>query len=169
MRLSVDAILDPTVQSTTFGGNFLFNRDELGDGSGNFNALANELGVDSLRYPGGAITEFMFDLENPDSTVGYDINGKEHELVGLSDFLDYAEAEGKSVTIVLPTRDFLSSATYMNGNRFAQFDDDMIKGELPMDLPETSADGAPTPLVMRFEDSTGGELVTTERQGGLPR
>jgi len=47
-------------------------------------------------------------------------------------------------------------------------DDDMIKGELPMDLPETSADGAPTPLVMRFEDSTGGELVTTERQGGLP-
>ena len=119
MQLSVSSILDQTVQPTTFGGNFLFNRDELGQGSGDFNALANELGVDSLRYPGGAITEFMFDLENPDSTVGYDINGDEQELVGLSDFFDFAETEGKSVTVVIPTRDFLSKAIDLNGNRFA--------------------------------------------------
>ena len=127
MRLSVESVLGQTVQPTTFGGNFLFNRDELGDGSGDFNALAAELGVESLRYPGGAITEFMFDLENPDSTVGYNIKGEEQELVGLSDFLDFAEAEGKSVTIVLPTRNFLSDATDLNGNRFARFDDEIIQ------------------------------------------
>ncbi|WP_390912037.1 hypothetical protein [Pseudosulfitobacter sp. SM2401] len=127
MRLSVESVLGQTVQPTTFGGNFLFNRDELGDGSGDFNALAAELGVESLRYPGGAITEFMFDLENPDSTVGYNIKGEEQELVGLSDFLDFAQAEGKSVTIVLPTRNFLSDATDLNGNRFARFDDEIIQ------------------------------------------
>ncbi|MDG1470487.1 MAG: hypothetical protein P8Q26_02840 [Ascidiaceihabitans sp.] len=127
MRLSVESVLGQTVQPTTFGGNFLFNRDELGDESGDFNALAAELGVESLRYPGGAITEFMFDLENPDSTVGYNIKGEEQELVGLSDFLDFAEAEGKSVTIVLPTRNFLSDATDLNGNRFARFDDEIIQ------------------------------------------
>ncbi|MFT6022014.1 MAG: hypothetical protein ACI9PY_000119 [Ascidiaceihabitans sp.] len=128
MQLSVGSVLDQPVQSTTFGGNFLFNRDDLGDGSGDFNALVTELGIDSLRYPGGAITEFMFDLENPDSTIGYNIKGEQQELVGLTDFFSYAEAEGKSVTIVVPTRNFLSDATDMNGNRFARFDDDLIKG-----------------------------------------
>ena len=127
MRLSALSVHDEAVQSTTFGGNFLFNRDELGDDPTQFNALADELGVDALRYPGGAVTEFMFDLENPDSTVGYDIRGDVQELVPLSEFMAYAEASGKSVTIVLPTRDFLSKAIDGNGNRFAQFDDDLIR------------------------------------------
>lgn len=128
MQLSALSVQGQSVEPTTFGGNFLFNRDNLGQGSGDYNALANALGIDSLRYPGGAVTEFMFDLENPDSTVGYDIRGAPQDLVGLSDFLGFAEAEGKSVTIVLPTRNFLSKAVDSNGDRFAQFDEDLVTG-----------------------------------------
>ena len=127
LRLSTVSLFENDVASTTFGGNFLFNRDELGDEPSNFNALANDLGVESLRYPGGAITEFMFDLENPNSTVGYDIHGDEQELVGLDDFMTYAETEGKSVTIVLPTRYFLSDHRDLNDDRFAHFDEDVLR------------------------------------------
>jgi hypothetical protein len=128
LRLNAVSQDQNAVAETTFGGNFLFNRDELGDVPSNFNALANDLGVESLRYPGGAITEFMFDLEDPNSTIGYNINGEEQELVGLDDFMSYAESEGKSVTIVLPTRYFLSEHSDLNGDRFSHFDESVVRG-----------------------------------------
>ena len=39
----------------SFGGNF-FNRDQLGE-QGLYDELSAALGVENIRYPGGAITE----------------------------------------------------------------------------------------------------------------
>lgn len=105
-----------------YGGNFLFMRDRLGEG-GSFDELSAELGVETLRYPGGAVTERLFDINNPNRVIGYDDSEDEMaELVPLSEFLAFAGEAGHSVTIVLPTRDFLSEHTDINGNRYPGFD-----------------------------------------------
>ncbi|WP_052254329.1 hypothetical protein [Leisingera sp. ANG-S5] len=105
-----------------FGGNFLFMRDRLGE-NGTFDELSAELGVETLRYPGGAITERLFDINDPNRVIGYDDAEDEmEELVPLSEFLAFSGKAGHSVTIVLPTRNFLSERTDVNGDRYPDFD-----------------------------------------------
>ncbi|MEX0283726.1 MAG: type I secretion protein [Paracoccaceae bacterium] len=49
--------------------------------------------------------------------------GTEVPVLPLSDFMAYAETAGLSVTIVVPTKDFLSEATDANGDRTPEFDE----------------------------------------------
>lgn len=109
-----------------FGGNFLFNRDVLGEDSP-YSDLASDLGISSFRYPGGSMTERLFDISNPDRSSGYDYeSGETTDLVPLSDFMGFVGSVGGSATIVLPTRQFLSETTDPNGNRFPEIDHDEL-------------------------------------------
>ncbi|MDZ4056797.1 MAG: calcium-binding protein [Polynucleobacter sp.] len=87
-----------------FGANFLFARDGAwrpGEVSQPYMAFATEVGLTNLRYPGGTMTEELFDMANPNNQ-GDTTNGKKG-LVPLSTFLDYAASIGASATIVVPT------------------------------------------------------------------
>ena len=87
-----------------FGGNLLFDRDRV-DEDGTFPLAAAQLGLTGLRYPGGSITEFFFDIRNPDAASAVDPEtGQSRAVMPLSEFLSYADASGMAPLIVLPTR-----------------------------------------------------------------
>jgi len=122
----VVSVAGEEITQSLFGGNFLFTRDKLGD-AGTFDELSDTLGTENLRYPGGSITERLFDISNPDRTSAYDY--KKDDVVDtlpLSEFFDFAEQFDKSVTIVLPTRLSLSDDADANGDRYADFDEDLL-------------------------------------------
>ena len=97
-------ISNKEVNSELFGGNILATRDQLGE-DGTYDEVATDLGIESIRYPGGSLTEHYFDLANPDNDLVKDINsGKPIDFLPYSEFMSYAEDTGKSVTIVLPTQ-----------------------------------------------------------------
>jgi Ca2+-binding RTX toxin-like protein len=89
------------VSAEMFGGNNLFLHNHLSGESASFPVAADLLGVTGLRFPGGAMTEYFFDIDNPD---GPPLNKSESEVfVGITEFLDYAASTGRPPTIVLPT------------------------------------------------------------------
>ena len=111
-----------------FGAIILATRDQLGE-DGTYDDVAENIGIESIRYPGGSLTEHYFDLANPDNSKVIDINsGQPLDFLPYSEFMSYAEDAGKSVTIVLPTQKYLSQQVDANGNRFAQIDEDTLRG-----------------------------------------
>lgn len=101
------------VASDLFGGNFLFNRDRVAEGT--YDLSADRLGITTLRYPGGTISEQFFDIRNPNQTQVTHPNGSVFQLTTLREFLEYAKAEERGVSLVIPTRTALSEGNL--GNR----------------------------------------------------
>ncbi|GGX54274.1 hypothetical protein GCM10007385_23100 [Tateyamaria omphalii] len=111
--------LGGTITNAHLGTNFLFARDEVVSGS-DYQVISEQFDFGVLRYPGGTITERYFDLTDPDR-VGEDfenligaVNGngeiaRSDIATGLSDFLDYADAQVASVSFVLPTFRYLNA------------------------------------------------------------
>ena len=80
-----------------FGGNFLADRDDL---TGSFVDKADYLGLTMLRFPGGAIAEDSFDIENPDTPISNGTGG----ATSLSEFLTFCAANDIVPTVVIPTK-----------------------------------------------------------------
>ena len=111
-----------------FGANVLATRSSLEQG-GDYDRLIEELGVGSFRYPGGSLTERYFDITNPNASVVTDRDtGETRDFIPLNEALNYAGAEGLSVTVVIPTRNLLSETADTNGDRFAAIDEDALRG-----------------------------------------
>ncbi|QFS83716.1 hypothetical protein FIU97_13130 [Roseivivax sp. THAF40] len=127
VSLAAPQALDATFTDAHFGGNILASRDELSDDTG-FADLVDDLGVTSLRYPGGSLTENYFDITNPDAELVVKEDGEECSFIALSDFMSFAEAEGLSAVIVLPTRNFFSDETDENGDRYVDLDEAALRG-----------------------------------------
>ncbi|MCG7624992.1 type I secretion protein [Epibacterium sp. Ofav1-8] len=105
-----------------FGGNFLFHRDTL-EGDQSYPQLVQDLGVETVRFPGGSVTEEYFDISNPNSSsVINPETGEPVNLVPLSDWLNTAGELGISTTVVIPTRTYLSETVDENGDRQPEFD-----------------------------------------------
>ncbi len=86
-----------------FGANIVTIHDtEFGDAASGMRALVSELNVNTLRYPGGTVTEDMFDMDNPESRVPR--NGVDHELLPMGEFFEGAYAVGADASIVIPTQ-----------------------------------------------------------------
>ncbi|MBV7395774.1 type I secretion protein [Mameliella sediminis] len=121
-----------------FGGNILAPRTTM-TGPGSYAEAVETLGVTSLRYPGGSLTESYFDLSNPDaSVVVHNETGAQSDFMPISDIMGYAAETGRAVTIVLPTRDQISTTRFDdNGDRYADVDEgelrafvrDVVSGE----------------------------------------
>lgn len=127
MSIAIAANLEfrSELTSSHFGGNFLFHRDTLGE-PGSYEKLADQLGVEEVRFPGGAVTEQYFDISDPNRTSALDNNGAEVRLVPLEDWLNMAFELNYTTNLVLPTRNSLSDDTDANGDRFAAVDTDEL-------------------------------------------
>ena len=91
------------VDATTFGANFLFDRDRVGE-RGTFDEKAETLDLGLIRYPGGAIAEESFSLASPDRRVDV-AHGR--DLVPLSDFIKFVEDGGYEYSLVIPTKKYM--------------------------------------------------------------
>lgn len=80
-----------------FGANYIIGKDSL---SGTYSERVEELGVTSIRYPGGEVAEKYFDLTNINS--GPVNQYGTHE--SIVDFLEYCNKNGIQPTIVIPTK-----------------------------------------------------------------
>jgi Ca2+-binding RTX toxin-like protein len=97
-----------TVTSSHFGTNTLLNDAIMRDDTSEALSDIEYLNAGPLRYPGGTVTEELFDITNSEATIGEEDDGGHTNIVPLSEFLDFAAEVGSSVNIVLPTRDGLN-------------------------------------------------------------
>lgn len=135
------------ISNDLFGGNLLANRGEL-YGEGQYDTAINDLGVTTLRYPGGSRTEKSFDINNPDAERVLDKQtGQIDDWIALSDFFAYAEENGHPVSIVLPTRFNLSEDRDESGNRTPDFDE----GDLRTFVRDVASGVYGTPEIHAFE------------------
>lgn len=98
-----------TISRDMFGANFVTVYDDEFDDFENLLRLLDTLGVETLRYPGGSITESAF-TENVFLTGDWDLEsyvdhrGIERELTPLSSFMRVAGEVEASAQLVIPTR-----------------------------------------------------------------
>ncbi|WP_172297205.1 calcium-binding protein [Pseudoruegeria sp. HB172150] len=110
MDLTLETITSyaAAVSDRMFGGNILIDRDRLGVGT--FDEAIAALGLKSVRYPGGTVTELYFDVTNPDATTAqHPDTGATVDLLPFSEFMAHCAANGLTADIVLPTRTALLS------------------------------------------------------------
>jgi hypothetical protein len=108
--------------SKMFGGNILADRGDL-TGDGSYQEAIAEMGVTDLRYPGGSLTEYNFDIGNPDATTTIDgRDGEVKDFIPLSEMMAFAESGGHAITIVVPTQKNLSESVDANGDRYTDID-----------------------------------------------
>jgi tRNA A37 threonylcarbamoyltransferase TsaD len=74
--LNAQSVGEKIISQGIFGSNILATRDHLGQGD-TFDDVANTLGLQSLRYPGGSLIEHYFDLADPDRKTVTDINSND--------------------------------------------------------------------------------------------
>ncbi|MGR3377413.1 hypothetical protein [Salipiger abyssi] len=120
--------LSEPIGAELFGANILAHRDSLEE-EARLSTLVEELGVTAMRYPGGSLTEVYFDIANPDAaTVYHRDTGESRDFIAISDFFGFAEAHDLPVTLVIPTRDQLSEDRDANGDRYAEVDEEALRG-----------------------------------------
>jgi hypothetical protein len=112
-----------------FGGNILAPRTPM-TGPNSHAEAVEALGVTTMRYPGGSLTESFFDISNPDARTATDNEtGEQVDFMPISDLMAYAGDSGRAVTIVLPTRDQLSTTRFDdNGDRLPDVDAEALSG-----------------------------------------
>lgn len=128
-----------TIVEEFFGGNFLFDRDRVGE-EGTFDEKAAALDIDFIRYPGGAIAEESFSLRWPDRTQDPAMGGK--ELLPLSEFVNYVSDIEAEYSLVVPTKIYMQALLSgdMTGNQvrreMKQFAKRLAEGEFGDKLPK---------------------------------
>lgn len=122
-NLQLHGLEGQEIEQSLFGGNVIATRGEL-EGDGQYADAIEDLGISGLRYPGGSITEYYFDINDPDKELAiHSETGEAKSIIGLSEFLSYASENDQQVTIVIPTRHYISDDVDENGNRLASVDE----------------------------------------------
>lgn len=118
------SVSEAEIHDDLFGANILGYRDRVGE-DGTYDDAIEALGVGAIRYPGGSYTESYFDITDPDRVHVVDNSGEgdPKENLPYSEFMDWAEEAGISVTVVIPTRTQLSGAADANGDRYPDIDE----------------------------------------------
>jgi hypothetical protein len=125
--LSFKSLYGGTYGADHFGANILATRDMLG-ASGTYDEAVQHLGVSTIRYPGGSLTERYFDITDPDRVMAkHYLTGGDQPLLPFSDFMAFAADTGRSVMIVLPTRTQLGQQADARGDRHAAIDEDALR------------------------------------------
>jgi hypothetical protein len=162
MRLAVQSSFATTYSTDHFGANILSTRDRLGE-DGTYDDAIDYLGVGTIRYPGGSLTERYFDITDPDQLMTqHYLTGADQPLLPYSEFMAFAEETGRSVLVVLPTRTQLGQQTDANGDRFAAIDEEALR-----DFVRDTLDGFHgSPVIAGFEIGNeywdSGEMTSVE-------
>lgn len=120
-------IQDYNIPETLFGGNILANRGTI-DGDHQYATAVEDLNINGLRYPGGALTEYYFDISKPDSAIAqHSETGEEVDFIPISDFFSYARSNSQPVTIVIPTRHYFTNTKDANGDRQVDIDNSELR------------------------------------------
>lgn len=90
-----------TITKDHFGGNFLFHSYNT-NSNGPADFSIKNLGITTLRYPGGGTTEERFDVKNPDRKILDDGN----TATTLTEIFTYAGTNSLSLKIVIPMDTF---------------------------------------------------------------
>lgn len=99
------------VTENHFGVNLVTIYDEeYVDPASNLSSLVEEIGITNLRYPGGAATEYYFDMANPNATLSDTDNVQ--TLLPMDKMFEQAGESRLSVSIVLPTRTGFEQTAY---------------------------------------------------------
>ncbi len=124
---SQPVLVGKTANDSLFGGNILAPRGAM-TGEGSYAEAIQDMGVTGLRYPGGSLTEFYFDIKAPDAaTATHGETAEQTDFIPLSDFMNFAADMGYGTTIVLPTRDQLSQERDANGDRIPAVDEEILR------------------------------------------
>jgi hypothetical protein len=160
--LSIEDVGGPSFTAAHFGGNLLATRDVVGT-NGTFADTAATLGMAHLRYPGGALTENCACIYEADRLSDPPRTTDEPVQTSVTEMFSYATQAGIALTIVLPTRDFLTDASDENGHRFADVDEAAIR-QFIADIAEGNFGTAP--VIQAFEIGNeywgSGEMNTVE-------
>lgn len=96
----VEYVASDVIEGDFFGGNHLFLYDYS---DGTFPEKVEYLNITLLRYPGGAMTEWNFDVNFPDAVP----EGEQRET--LSEFLSYVGQNAITPVIVLPIKQYIAN------------------------------------------------------------
>ena len=113
LNITVGNISADAITTEHLGGNYSFAFSNMTGNHPDF----NQLGMTSLRYPGGAYTEKFFDIENPNATTGtyIDHNGAtivDNTLIGQDVFFNFCALNDVSVTLIVPMAPAFTVAGY---------------------------------------------------------
>lgn len=127
-RIIATAPVGDTFTQLHFGANILATVDQLG-AEGTYDDVIADLGVTHVRYPGGALTERLFDLSDPTNPAPISlVTGEAEDFLPYDEFMAWAEDNNIAVTVVLPTLRRMTEETDANGNRYPEFDEDELRG-----------------------------------------
>lgn len=124
------SLIGEEISKNLFGANLLADRDNIGP-EGTYDDVTEDLGVTHVRYPGGSLTERYFDLADPTSPAPVSVvDGDVADFLPYDEFMDWAEASGLEVTIVLPTLTQMGrdEDADHNGDRYPDIDEDVLRG-----------------------------------------
>ncbi|WP_273523696.1 type I secretion protein [Rhodosalinus sediminis] len=162
VKPSVVGVDDNAIPGEMFGGNILATRDGVGPDD-TYPVIADALGVEQIRYPGGALTETYFDISNPDNDQVTDVaTGETIDFLPMSEFMGWAEETDRAVTLVLPTRTQLSEDRDANGERFAAVEEEELRGFLRDTLDGAYGDPELQAIEIGNEYWGSGEMSSTE-------
>ncbi|WP_375552992.1 type I secretion protein [Roseovarius mucosus] len=160
--LSIEDVGGPSFTAAHFGGNLLATRDVVGT-NGTFADTAATLGMTHLRYPGGALTENCACIYEADRLSDPPRTTDEPVQTSVTEMFSYATQAGIALTLVLPTRDFLTDISDENGHRFADVDEAAVR-QFIADIAEGNFGTAP--VIQAFEIGNeywgSGEMNTVE-------
>ncbi|MEM7290865.1 MAG: hypothetical protein AAF412_10945, partial [Pseudomonadota bacterium] len=111
-------LVGETINDQHHGVNLLFHSDEV-DESSDFRDVVDAVGAQTVRYPGGTITEQYFDLANPNAAIQQNVidimHGEEtvrsRDVLTLTEYLDFMAETGGSAVICLPTYRYFDLVT----------------------------------------------------------
>jgi hypothetical protein len=131
MIIGSDGYASDALSSEMFGINALFTKDGTLDG-GQYDTFVDQLGTTSFRFPGGTVTEKLFEPDNLTSQRFWSLTDPmdvEDDFVTAKEFVAYAADKGATIDWVLPTENFYTAATDSAGNHLpdqAAIDDLLI-------------------------------------------
>ena len=162
VTLNIPELAGSIASADLFGGNVLATRSDMA-GVGSYGEAINDMGVTSLRYPGGTLAEQFFDISNPNAEIGVDEStGETTDFIPLSDFMNFAAVEGHPVTIVIPTRDLLTDSVDANGDRLPHIDEDALRTFVNDVMTGVYGDAKVSAFEIGNEYWSGGEMNATE-------
>ncbi len=112
-----------TISSEMFGINSLFTKDSVIEG-GQYDTFVEQMGATSFRFPGGTVTEKLFDTNSEIYDQFWSLSDEinyDDDIVTAREFIEYADAKDATVDWVLPTEHFFKDAADNAGNRYVNY------------------------------------------------